>query len=137
MSLSKIIYQLIFCIFIIIIFIAFHFTSFHSYITETYVGDILPIGNKKPLKVKLDAQINENKVLEITLNVQIFDLSKELEPALDYANISCKKSAKYVIETTLCIHDHNVDFISKFIWNNGVFEGHILGITNVNLIKKK
>ena len=78
----------------------------------------------------------QDKGPENNLNLNIIDLSKELEPALDYANISCKKSAKYVIETTLCIHDHNVDFISKFIWTNGVFEGHILGITNVNLIKK-
>jgi hypothetical protein len=72
----------------------------------------------------------QNKEPEKNLNLNIIDLSRQLEPALDYVNVSCRKSAKYVIETTLCFHDHNKDFISKEIWNNGVFEGHILGITN-------
>ena len=60
-------------------------------------------------------------------NVKIFDLSKELEPVNIYNGIKCRKSAKFIVETTLCIHPLEKDiWVSSSIWNHGVWEGDIV-----------
>ena len=50
-------------------------------------------------------------------NVNIFDLSKPLEPANLYSEIQFRKSATYHVSTTLCVHNLSNDvLISGGIW---------------------
>ncbi len=73
------------------------------------------------------AQITETAKINDRANVKIFDLSKELEPVNIYSDIKCRKSAKFIVETTLCIHPVDKDiWVSSSIWNNGVWEGDIV-----------
>jgi len=77
---------------------------------------------------KVDQQIN-NSIKSVFIKTQsavakaihIFDLNQvDIE---NYEPIKCKKSAEIYVKTTLCIHDLNKDsFVSKDIWNNGVWE---------------
>jgi len=80
-------------------------------------------------------KIIENLIKEIQLNtiytenanVNIIDLSRELEPENVYRDIKCRKSAKFIIETTLCIHPLEKDMaVSGRIWKFGAWEEHIL-----------
>ena len=61
--------------------------------------------------------------------MKIFDLKKPLEPENVYKAILCRKSASiFEIVTTLCIHDLSKDlYVSKKIWNTGVWEKRIVG----------
>jgi len=62
-----------------------------------------------------------------TVNLVIFDLTTKLEPVKLYADIKCRKSALYVVRTTLCVHDLREDaHVSAQVWNKGVWEGRIL-----------
>ncbi len=55
--------------------------------------------------------------------VKIIDLNKELEPENVYRDIECRKSAKFIIETTLCIHPLEKDSaVSDRIWKFGAWE---------------
>ena len=55
--------------------------------------------------------------------IHIFDLNQaDID---NYENIKCRKSAEIYVKTTLCIHDLAKDsFVSKDIWNNGVWEAN-------------
>ena len=77
----------------------------------------------------IDSFLKSTKFKNIIENsyVKIIDLSRELEPENVYRDIKCRKSAKFIIETTLCIHPLEKDiWVSSSIWNYGVFEGHIV-----------
>jgi hypothetical protein len=80
------------------------------------------------IKTNKEASNTQTNIPERNLNLKIIDLSKQLKPDVDYMNVSCRISAKYVIETTLCVNDYETDFVSKIIWQNGAFEDKILGI---------
>ena len=68
----------------------------------------------------LTIEDNESKV-------KILDLSKPLVPEFVYENVSCIKSAKFIVETTLCVNDYRIDYVSQIIWSHRVFEHSILG----------
>ena len=68
---------------------------------------------------------NDLKIIDV--NVNVIDLSKPLQPESVYENVSCRKSAKYIVETTLCVNDYRTDYVSRIIWSEGVFENNILG----------
>ncbi len=75
----------------------------------------------------LDKNKNTDESTIKEANVKIIDLSKELEPENIYRDIKCRKSAKFIIETTLCIHPvEKCIYLSVSIWNTGVFERHIV-----------
>jgi hypothetical protein len=66
---------------------------------------------------------------DVIANVKLFNLSKEMEPKESYDLIMCRKSAKFIVETTLCVHDVKKDFIvSGSIWKDGAWESQILSI---------
>ena len=61
-------------------------------------------------------------------NVKIIDLNKPLLPVDIYDPIKCKKSAKFIESTYICIHDLEKDiFVSADIWNTGSFEKDLVG----------
>ena len=64
---------------------------------------------------------------KINSSLKLFDLSK---PTIDlvYRNISCRKSAKYMVETSICLNDIKIDYVSKIIWADGVYEKENIGI---------
>jgi hypothetical protein len=47
-------------------------------------------------------------------HVKIFDLNKPLEPASVYQNIPCRESARYIVTTSLCMHDISKDVHVNF-----------------------
>jgi hypothetical protein len=61
-------------------------------------------------------------------NVQVFNVSKPLEPDAIYTEIQCKKSARFVVSTTLCYHTplEKDAFVSGSIFREGVWEPNIL-----------
>ena len=66
------------------------------------------------------------KPLKEHANVRLFDLRSPLEPSILYDSITCRKSAFYVVETTLCIHPLEKDiWVSSSIWKNGAWEGNM------------
>ncbi len=63
--------------------------------------------------------------------VAVFDLNDELKPIEVYDKIQCRKSAKIIVETTLCIHPVESDiYVSASIWNSGAWERSIVGKKN-------
>ncbi len=77
--------------------------------------------------IELIKEVQLNTIYTENANVNIIDLNKELEPENIYRDIKCRKSAKFIIETTLCIHPLEKDMaVSGRIWKFGVWEEHIL-----------
>ena len=113
---------------------------FLKYSKNTYLKMLFSLNTLKfalliSLIIVVFLLLNNNKMIEqlpketkSQIKLNIFDLSQPIEQNSIYGNISCRKSAKYVVETTLCVNDYKIDFVSSIIWNNGAFEGHILGI---------
>lgn len=61
-------------------------------------------------------------------DIILFDLDQPLEPESEYKPISCRLSAKILVQTTLCIHPVDKDiWVSQNIWTNGYWEPGILG----------
>lgn len=53
-----------------------------------------------------------------------------------YDSIKCRKSVHYYVSTTLCIHDIKKDkMVSGMIWQNGIWEPHVIYIY-LDLLKK-
>jgi hypothetical protein len=72
---------------------------------------------------------------DVIANVQLFNLSKNMEPKESYDLIKCRKSATFIVETTLCVHDIDKDsIVSASIWKDGVWEPHILGICILGIV---
>jgi FkbM family methyltransferase len=65
-------------------------------------------------------------VVEIN-KVNIFDLKQPMLPKYVYDKIECRKSAPYVVITTLCVHPKEKDIhVSGSILNIGAWEDHVL-----------
>ena len=65
----------------------------------------------------------EENIYNVTPNIQLFDLSKNLEPIKMYDEITGKNSLNYIVKTLLCIHDTRHDVhISGSIWRSGILE---------------
>ena len=61
-------------------------------------------------------------------NVNLIDLNQPLEPKHCYEKIQCRESSARNIKSTICIHDPDDDiYVSKSIWNTGLWEKHIIG----------
>lgn len=59
--------------------------------------------------------------------VKKINLTKPLHPKNLYSQIICRKSAKILVTTTLCIHEIPSDMhVSGSVWKNGIWEGHIV-----------
>ena len=85
---------------------------------DFYFGDTPKIMSKKL------AYFNDSNT---TVNLVVFDLTSRLEPADLYSKIVCRKSALYVTQTTLCVHDPKDDsHVSAHILKRGVWESRIL-----------
>ena len=70
---------------------------------------------------KINDSANSNK------SVIVIDLSSPLEPKSLYEPIKCRKSAYFIVRTTLCVHDLDKDIhVSGSIWRDGVWEPHAL-----------
>lgn len=70
----------------------------------------------------------ENRKNEVEINkVNIFDLKQPMLPKYVYDKIECRKSAPYVVITTLCVHPKEKDVhVSGSILNLGAWEDHVL-----------
>ena len=69
------------------------------------------------------AQEDEN------VNVNIFNMSGQLEPSHVYERIECRRSARFVVTTQLCLYNTSSDmFVSASIWQTGAWEAHILSM---------
>lgn len=75
----------------------------------------------------------EEPIQTTTPNINIFDLSKSLEPPLVYSHVKCRKSAKiHDAQTTLCVHNLINDIhVSGSIWSSGVWESQIISEINI------
>ncbi len=70
---------------------------------------------------KINDSANSNK------SVIVIDLTSQLEPKSLYEPIKCRKSAYFIVRTTLCVHDLDKDIhVSGSIWRDGVWEQHAL-----------
>ena len=66
-------------------------------------------------------------LVELKPNVKVIDLNKPLVSPEIYDAIKCKKSAKFIESTMICVHDLDKDiFVSADIWNSGSFEKDLL-----------
>jgi hypothetical protein len=99
--------------------------SHHESIKSKNIIENTDFDKHKIIELIKEVQISTIKTEKA--HVKIFDLSRELEPENIYRDIKCRKSAKFIIETTLCIHPVERDiWVSSSIWNYGVWEGDIV-----------
>ena len=100
-------------IFLVVVLLMFFF---FQNLNEQTNSNVIP--SNLETETKLESQSDPN--------VNVIDLSKPLDSEI-YKKITCKKSAKYVVETTLCLH-HIREHVSSYIRRYGAYEGQILGM---------
>lgn len=85
------------------------------------------IGNKKISIINSKLQYNlEHK----KPNIKIYDLKKTLDYNIS-KSINCRQSATYHrVSVLLCLHDEKKDFISKVLFESGIWEKHIMSNTS-------
>ena len=94
-------------------------------------SNALPLARilKSSIKSYMDSKSKTDKHKP---NTKIFDLTQPLEPSETYKEIQCKESAKFVVQTVICVHEIDKDvYVSKDIWEFGSFEGEILSKSNL------
>lgn len=82
---------------------------------------------KNYIKTNLTNKDVIQKEKKVPTLVKLFDLSGAIVPNTTYDQISCRKSALIIVETTLCVHTIKDDvYVSGSIWRDGVWEENIL-----------
>ena len=95
---------------------------------------ILQIGNENLRNIPYNLNHSSKQSLE-NPNIRIYDLKKPLDKSISNS-IKCRQSAQYhQFSVLLCLHDEKKDLISRFLFESGIWEKHIM--SNFYIIKRK
>ena len=110
---------------VIVIFLNFHGLSEQK---NTYELILLAAQNSA-IKTKFMVQRNDkefsNSFDKNVNNLKIVDLKQNLNS--EFEDIQCKQSMGYKeLRPVFCVNNEETDLISRELWNNKVYEEHIL-----------
>lgn len=94
---------------------------------ETELSKNIKLPIQKLIDQSVEKSIEKKETIKTEISdvadIMFFDLGNSLEPSDIYDQVKCRKSAKFIVETTLCVHPIEKDiYVSLSIWNNGFWE---------------
>ena len=82
------------------------FLLFKYYLIDQKIQETeITLVNQSDIEFNQEDFLLFNQTTNDTNNANVFDLRRKLEPSKIYDSIRCRKSLKYIVQTTLCVHD--------------------------------